>query len=95
MEPFTSFDKSDLEAAARIGDRVYWMSSHSFNNDGEFKPKRNILFATNIGKTGEAPTLVGVGRPAKSLAVSLTKAAGVNLPPSMSRRWRPRPRVNY
>jgi hypothetical protein len=79
MEPFTSFDKSDLEAAARIGDRVYWMSSHSFNSDGDFKPKRNILFATSVGKTGETPTLAGVGRPAKSLAESLAKAAGVEL----------------
>ena len=37
METFTSFDKSDLEAAAVIGDRIYWMSSHSFNSQGEDK----------------------------------------------------------
>ncbi len=77
MEPFTSFDKSDLEAAARIGDRIYWISSHSFNKDAEFKRKRNILFATSIGKTGSVPTLMGAGNPAKSLAVPLATAAGV------------------
>src|SRR4029450_7704870 len=29
MRKFLSFKKSDLEAAAVVGDRVYWMSSHS------------------------------------------------------------------
>src|SRR5687768_14475336 len=48
MEGFTGFDKSDLEAAAIINSRVYWISSHSRNSDGEEKPKRQILFATAI-----------------------------------------------
>ena len=77
MEPFTSFDKSDLEAAAVIGNRVYWMSSHSFNSKGEDKPKRKVLFATRIVKTGGKPTLVGVGKPVKSLRDPLARAAGV------------------
>ena len=77
MEAFTSFDKSDLEAAARIGDRVYWMSSHSFNSDGEDKSKRKVFFATRIVQAGGKPTLVGIGKPVKSLRDSLAKAAGV------------------
>jgi hypothetical protein len=77
MEPFTSFDKSDLEAAAVIGDRVYWMSSHSFNRDKEDKPKRKVFFATKIGLADGKPTLTGVGHPVKSLRDPLAKAAGV------------------
>ena len=78
MEPFTSFDKSDLEAAAVIGDRVYWMSSHSFNSKGEDKSKRKVFFATKIVREeGKPPTLKDVGKPVKSLRDSLAKAAGV------------------
>jgi hypothetical protein len=39
MKGFTGFDKSDLEGAAAIGDRIYWISSHSFNSSGEDKEK--------------------------------------------------------
>jgi hypothetical protein len=78
MEAFTSFDKSDLEAAAAIGDRVYWISSHSFNKSGEDKAKRKVFFATKIMLAdGKPPALVGVGRPVVSLRDPLAKVAGV------------------
>lgn len=77
MEAFTSFDKSDLEAAAVIGNRVYWMSSHSFNSQGEDKSKRKVFFATRIVKADGKPTLAGVGKPVKSLRDPLARAAGV------------------
>jgi len=78
MEAFTSFDKSDLEAAAVIGDRVYWMSSHSFNSEGKDKSKRKVFFATQIVQAdGKPPTLKDVGKPVKSLRDPLAKAAGV------------------
>ena len=78
MEGFTSFDKSDLEAAAAIGDRVYWISSHSFNSQGEDKPKRKVFFATRIVQVDGKPTLESVGKLVKSLRDPLAKAAGVN-----------------
>lgn len=77
MEAFTSFDKSDLEAAARIGDRIYWMSSHSFNKEGEDRPKRKVFFATKIVQANGKPTLESVGQPVKSLRDTLARAAGV------------------
>ncbi|MEA2875922.1 MAG: hypothetical protein QOF14_1118 [Hyphomicrobiales bacterium] len=77
MEPFTSFDKSDLEGAARIGDRIYWISSHSFNSSGEDKAKRKVFFATTIGSVDGKPTLKGVGKPIKTLRDPLATAAGV------------------
>lgn len=78
MEGFTSFDKSDLEAAAAIGDRVYWISSHSFNSQGEDKHKRKVFFATRIVQVDGKPTLESVGKLVKSLRDPLAKAAGVN-----------------
>ena len=75
---FTGFNKSDIEAAARIGDRVYWLSSHSLNSDGEDKPKRKVLFATRIASRNGAMTLEPVGSPAASLREPLLAAAGVS-----------------
>ena len=77
MEAFTSFDKSDLEAAAVIGDRVYWISSHSFNSSGEDKNKRKVFLATRIGQANGKPTLTGVGKPVKSLRDPIANAAKV------------------
>src|SRR5262249_10954885 len=77
MEDFTSFDKSDIEDAARIGDRIYWISSHSFNSQGEDKPKRKVFFATRIGESNGKPALVGTGHVIKSLRDRIAKAANV------------------
>ena len=78
MTAFTAFNKSDLEGAATIGDRVYWISSHSFNSKGKDNDKRKVFFATKIVlAAGKPPTLIGIGQPAKSLRDPLAKAAGV------------------
>jgi hypothetical protein len=77
MEAFTSFDKSDLEAAAAIGDRIYWISSHSFTKKGKDSAKRKVFFATKIVLADGQPTLTGVGQPVVSLRDPLAKAAGV------------------
>src|SRR4051812_28251946 len=77
MEAFTSFKKSDLEAAAAIGDRIYWISSHSLNSKGKDNDKRKVFFATTVSVANGKPTLVGAGNPIKSLRDPLIKAAGV------------------
>lgn len=77
LEDFTTFDKSDIEGAARIGDRVYWISSHSFNSKGEDKPKRKLFFATRIVLVDGKPTIERVGRPVNSLRDPLATVAGV------------------
>src|ERR1700752_3562987 len=40
--------ESDLEGAARVGNRIYWISSHGTNSDGEVQERRYRLFATEI-----------------------------------------------
>jgi hypothetical protein len=75
---FTAFDKSDIEGAAAIGDRVYWISSHSFNGKGKDIAKRKVFFATKIERAaGGVPTLSGIGKVATSLRDPLAKAAKV------------------
>ena len=42
------FKEADIEGAARIDDRIYWISSHGRDSDGEVEPGRARLFATRI-----------------------------------------------
>jgi hypothetical protein len=49
--------EADLEGAARIGDRIYWIASHGRNGDGEVRPTRHRLFATRIVASGANPTV--------------------------------------
>ncbi|TAZ68224.1 DUF3616 domain-containing protein [Rhizobium ruizarguesonis] len=45
---FTHPDVTDIEAATRIDNAIFWLTSHSLNKDGEDKKKRKILFATKV-----------------------------------------------
>lgn len=73
----TSFKKSDLEAAAVINDRVYWISSHSLTGEKKDKDERKVFFATRIEASGGKPTLAPVGTVATNLRKALLKAAEV------------------
>ncbi len=56
----TKVDKeSDLEGAATIGERIYWISSHARNKKGKFQERRHRFFATEI----DGERLVPVGKP--------------------------------
>jgi hypothetical protein len=62
--------ESDLEGAARIGDRIYWISSHGRNREGEVAPHRQRFFATEIeGKKGRK--LEAIGKPYTTLIEDL------------------------
>lgn len=55
-------DVTDLEAASRIGDTIFWLTSHSLNKDGEDKKKRKQLFATTVAPDGAVATRGTVSR---------------------------------
>lgn len=63
----------DIEGAAAIGNRIYWIASHSRNSKGKRQAARLRLFATDIG-TGQPATLTGAGRPYQDLLRDLTEA---------------------
>jgi len=44
--------EADLEGAARIGDRIYWIASHSHSNKGNPRVDRYRFFATDIDGKG-------------------------------------------
>lgn len=71
-----SGDEVDIEGAAAIGERVYWIASHSRNSKGKRKPARLRLFATDI-RAGDPATLSAAGRPYQDLLRDLTENPGL------------------
>lgn len=58
--------ESDLEGAARVGDRIYWITSHGRNAKGEVSRNRQRFFATTV-TFGEEVRLHPVGVPYRGL----------------------------
>jgi hypothetical protein len=51
--------ETDLEAATRIGDRAYWITSHGRTSNGKLAPERLRFFATTLPKDGTPIAVVG------------------------------------
>lgn len=54
----------DIEAAAasrNIANRIYWIGSLGNGTDGDLKPNRDRIFATNISGTGVATSVTAAG----------------------------------
>ncbi|MFI5865774.1 hypothetical protein [Streptomyces sp. NPDC051546] len=62
--------EADIEAAARVGDTVYWTGSLGNNKDGKYKAERNTVFTTRLTGTG-AGTEVVLGSAYKGLREDL------------------------
>lgn len=69
--------EADLEGAARLGNLIYWVGSHSRNKEGAAVPERQVIFATAIRGTGLAAELVPVGRPCVGLLAALAADPGL------------------
>jgi hypothetical protein len=68
--------EADLEGAARIGNRIYWIGSHGLSKDRKVRPNRHRFFATDIVQaTSGPPTLIPVGKPCVDLLIQLASAA--------------------
>ena len=65
--------KADLEGAARIGDEIYWIGSHSRKNDGTEDLDRHRLFAIKVKSTGDQFSAEPVGKPYETLLEDLQK----------------------
>jgi uncharacterized protein DUF3616 len=55
------FKEADIEGAARIGDRIYWIGSHGRDSDGEAEPTRSRFFATRVRTDPAGPRLEPIG----------------------------------
>jgi hypothetical protein len=67
----------DIEGAARIGDRIYWISSHGRNKDGKFRDSRHRFFATAIRHHNQEVSLIPEGKVCRTMARYLIDAKGL------------------
>ena len=54
-------EEADIEGAAAVGARIYWITSHSRDAKGRVRPSRHRIFATDV-TPGNPPTLKPAGR---------------------------------
>lgn len=52
----------DIESSLMIGNRIYWLGSHSNASGGNNRPNRSRIFATDLSGSGAAATLSYIGR---------------------------------
>jgi hypothetical protein len=60
--------EADIEAATRLGDRAYFMTSHGRNSSGKLKPERLRFFATTAPEDGDIEV---IGEPYDGLLADL------------------------
>jgi uncharacterized protein DUF3616 len=63
----------DLEGACWLGDKIFWISSHGRNKDGEVRPSRQILFATTCTKITNRFDMKPAGKPYRLLLMDLAR----------------------
>lgn len=66
--------ESDIEGAAAIGQRIYWISSHGRDGKGKARPERHRFFATEV-LPGNPPALKPVGEPYTRLLHDMEESA--------------------
>ncbi len=66
--------ETDIEGGARLGDLVFWISSHGRNKKGKERANRHRLFVTRIKTGGAIPDLVSEGHPYTRLLSDLSRA---------------------
>ena len=67
-------DEADIEAAARIGDRIYWISSHGRSRKGRIHAERRRFFATTVAEEHGEFVLRPLGRPCTGLLQAMGPA---------------------
>ncbi len=68
LDKFLKADKeADLEGAAQVGNRIYWIGSHARNSAGKLREDRQRFFATEVRGATVAP----VGKPYTGLLADL------------------------
>jgi len=69
----TKSPEMDIEGSAKLGDTLYWITSHAPNKEGKPRPNRKRFFATRVTVTNGRPAFVQVGRPVTSLVSDLDR----------------------
>ena len=69
----TKSPETDIEGSAKIGDMIYWITSHAPNKNGKPRPNRKRFFATRVTVTNGVPSFIFVGTPVATLMTDLAR----------------------
>jgi hypothetical protein len=62
-QPDGKLKEADIEGAARVGNRIYWIASHARNTKGKVQEARQRFFATEVVDTAAGPTVKALSTP--------------------------------
>lgn len=65
--------EADIEGATKVGDRIYWITSHGRNKDGKLRPSRYRFFSTMVKIENDRAVVQPIGKPYKDLVHRLIK----------------------
>ena len=77
--------EADIEGCTRVGDRIYWITSHGRSKKGKWRRSRYLFFATRIVKDGNAYRIEPEGSPSRDLLAALRAIPGIGLSQSIGR----------
>jgi len=63
----------DIEGGCWLEDKIFWITSHGRNKDGEYRSSRHFLFATTCKKTAKGFEMKLFGRPYQTLSEDLAR----------------------
>ena len=63
LKPVEPGKEPDIEGAALVGDRIYWVTSHGRNKDREEQESRQRFFATSVPTSHDNVRIKPIGRP--------------------------------
>ncbi|MSU35633.1 MAG: DUF3616 domain-containing protein [Pedosphaera sp.] len=82
--------EADIEGGARVGDRIFWLGSHSRNQEGRWRGNRHRFFATDVITNANGFNVIPAGQPCTDLLEQILadprfdhldlKAAALNAP---------------
>ncbi len=65
--------EADIEGATMVANRIYWITSHGRNKDGQLRPNRYRFFATTTKVQNRKVNIMPFGKPCKTLIYQLIK----------------------
>ncbi|MBN1516527.1 DUF3616 domain-containing protein [Candidatus Sumerlaeota bacterium] len=71
LAPDPKHPEADIEGAARIGERIYWITSHGANKNSKPRSSRRRFFATDVKLEEGKALLVPAGQPYLNLLSDL------------------------
>jgi len=88
LTPFLQLDakhpEADIEAVTRVGDRMYWITSHARNKNAKLRRSRHKLFATRMLSSREniddKIEMKFIGQPYESLIEDIISSPSLKVP---------------